>query len=248
VPETWHGTAQPPQLIDPAQLNRISARLRQQLSDLPRPLFLLAFIVVFTSTANAGLSPILIQFLRENITPIPFILALAYLPSAFVFAFFQSRLGKVSDRVGRRIPIATGLLVSGLSSAIVPNLAPFKEHIGLWVLVPIVVFWVSEAIAFSAATPAEQALVADLANEHSRGKAFGVYTTAQSLGQVIGPSLSGRLYDLIAHAAPFYFNTVVLWGGAAIVLFFIQEPLRRVIMAPVPHEPPSQWPSAGGGR
>lgn len=250
VPETWQrasGTPTPP-LLDGTQLNWLKSRWRQMVIDLPRPLLLLAFIVVFTSTANAGLSPILIQFVRENITPIPVILALAYLPSALVFAFFQSRLGKVSDRIGRRLPIAIGLLVSGLSSAIVPNLSPLKEYIGLWVLLPIVAFWVSEAIAFSAATPAEQALVADLASEKSRGKAFGVYTTAQSLGQVIGPSLSGRLYDGIAHSAPFYFNTVVLWGGAAIVLLLIQEPLRHAVMAPVPHEPPSQWPSAGGGK
>jgi MFS family permease len=116
------------------------------------------------------------------------------------------------------------------------------------VLLPLVGLWVSEALAFSAATPAEQALVADLSGEKDRGTAFGLYTSASSLGQVIGPTLSGALYVRIHHSAPFYFNTLVLWLGAVILLLFIQAPRRQLATEAVrPHEPPSQWPGAGGG-
>ncbi|MBI5564110.1 MAG: MFS transporter, partial [Chloroflexi bacterium] len=60
VPETWQHVPHTPQLLDSQQIHWLKLRLRQTFVDLPRPLFLLAFIVVFTSTANAGLSPILI--------------------------------------------------------------------------------------------------------------------------------------------------------------------------------------------
>jgi len=232
LPETYH-TVQRQHVIN-------------EKSAVTRPLILLAVIVVCTSTANAGLAPILIQFVQSNINSDPIVLALAYLPSAIVFSFLQSRLGKVSDRVGRRPPIAAGLITSGISSALAPNLVILMPLVKQWVLLPYVGLWISEAIAFSAATPAEQALVADLSGERSRGKAFAVYTSALSVGQVIGPTLSGILYASVTHSAPFYFNTIVLWLGAAIMMLFIQEPRRHVALEPMPHEPPSQWPSSGG--
>ena len=168
------------------------------------------------------------------------------MPSAVIFAFLQSRLGKLSDRVGRRPPVAVGLFISGLSSAIVPNLTLLMKYIGEFVLLPLSGFWTAEAIGFSAATPAEQALVADLSDEKTRGRSFGIYTTALSTGQVVGPLLGGYLARDIALTAPFYFNTIVLWAGAVIMMLFIHEPRRHVALEPRPIEPPSQWPSGGG--
>ncbi|MFN8597789.1 MAG: MFS transporter [Anaerolineae bacterium] len=248
LPETWLTPQRSKIVLHGDWPRRQWLRLRSSFTGITRPLLLLSTIVLFTSTANSGLTPILIQFVQSNINSNSFVLAMAYLPSAIVFAFLQSRLGKVADRVGRKPPIAAGLVTSGISSALAPNLVFLLPVIGQWVLLPYVALWVSEAVAFSAATPAEQALVADLSGERTRGKAFGLYTTALSVGQVIGPTLSGTLYDTVAHSAPFYFNTVVLWIGAAIMMFFIQDPHRPVAVEAMPHEPPSQWPSAGGGK
>jgi hypothetical protein len=61
--------------------------------------------------------------------------------------------------------------------------------------------------------------------------------------------LGGLLARDVALSAPFYFNTIVLWAGAAIMMWFIHEPRRHVTSAtvePMPHEPPAQWPSGGG--
>jgi MFS family permease len=215
----------------------------------PQQLWLLASIVVCTSTAKSGLEPVLIQFVQKTVTDNSALVALAYLPSAVVFAFLQSRLGKLSDRVGRRPPVAAGLAISGFSSAIVPSLTMLMTLIGQFVLLPLSVFWTAEAVGFSAATPAEQALVADLSDAKTRGRSFSVYTTALSIGQVVGPTLGGFLARDISLSAPFYFNTVVLWAGAAIMMWFIHEPHRHVAAATVetlPHEPPAQWPSGGG--
>jgi MFS family permease len=236
LPETYHKSAQPQ---------------RGNGSTITRSLILLAAIVLCTSTAYNGLGPILIQFVQREINSDPIVLGLMYLPSAIVFGFFQSRLGRVADRVGRKLPIAIGLSTSGLSSAIVPSLPLLAPMIGQWVLLPLVALWVAEAVAFSAATPAEQALVADLSGGASRGKAFGLYTTSLSLGQAIGPTLGGILYESLGHSAPFYFNTVVLWLGAAMMALLIPDTYRRpmpVAASMPPHEPPAQWPGAGGSK
>jgi MFS family permease len=245
VPETWQKEQRLVTRYDP---NVMPRRFKQLLQGVPQQLWLLAAIVVCTSTAKSGLEPVLIQFVQKSVTPDSVKVALAYLPSAIVFAFLQSRLGKLSDRVGRRPPVATGLFISGLSSAIVPNLMLLKSLIGEYVLLPLSGFWTAEAVGFSAATPAEQALVADLSTEQTRGRSFSIYTTALSVGQVIGPTLGGYLARDINFSAPFYFNTIVLWAGAGIMMMFIQEPHRHVALEPMPHEPPSQWPSGSSGR
>jgi DHA1 family multidrug resistance protein-like MFS transporter len=243
VPETWQ---KPPQLA-PVHAPVIQrTKIQQFIHAVPQQLWLLAAIVVFTSTAKSGLEPVIIQFVQKTVTSDAVLVALAYLPSAIVFAFLQSRLGKLSDRVGRRKPVATGLFISGLSSAIVPNLTLLMASIGKFVLLPLSGFWTAEAVGFSAATPAEQALVADLSDEKTRGRSFGVYTTALSIGQVVGPTLGGFLARDIGLSAPFYFNTIVLWAGAGIMMWFVKEPPRHVRVEPIPHEPPAQWPSGGG--
>ena len=209
-------------------------------------LLILALIVFLTSTAFRGLEPILLIYVQDHFTKELALIALAYVPSAVVFGFLQSRLGKVSDRVGRKLPIAIGLLTSGTSSLILPSLSGLVPLIGLWAMVPLVGLWVSEAAAFSAATPAEQALVADLSGGEKRGQAFGLYTFASSMGQVVGPVIGSQLYENVSVSAPFYLNTTVLWVGAALMALLIRDPHRRV--APVaPHEPQTpHWPASGG--
>ncbi len=243
VPETWQG----PQRLAPVHAPVIErTRIQQFLHAVPQQLWLLATIVVFTSTARSGLEPITIQFVQKTVTSNAMLVALAYIPSAVIFAFLQSRLGKLSDRVGRRPPVAAGLFISGLSSAVVPSLTLLMTWIGDFVLLPLSGFWTAEAVGFSAATPAEQALVADLSTEKTRGRSFGIYTTALSIGQVVGPTLGGFLARDIALSAPFYFNTIVLWAGAIIMMWFVREPQHRAPLESMPPEPPARWPTGGG--
>jgi MFS family permease len=95
-------------------------------------------------------------------------------------------------------------------------------------------------------------LVADISGGEKRGTAFGVYTFAISMGQVLGPLIGGQLYDNVAPSAPFYANTIVLWLGALAMALLIHDPHGRRLAAAAaevpPREPPAQWPSAGGGN
>ncbi|HLF29380.1 MAG TPA: MFS transporter [Anaerolineae bacterium] len=218
-------------------------------SAISQQLFILAGIVLATSTALRGLEPILPTYIQDHFTQNVLIIALAYLPSALIFGFLQSRLGKLADKVGRKLPIAIGLIVSGASSLLLPSLSGLVPLIGLWAMLPLIALWMGEAVGFSAATPAEQALVADISGGR-RGTAFGVYTFALSMGQVLGPLIGGQLYERVAPSTPFYVNTAVLWLGALMMALLIRDPHRRQPVAATqaqPHEPaPPQWPAAGG--
>ena len=142
-------------------------------------------IVVLTAAATALLGPILMPYLFDNVSTSMLALALAFLPAAIAGSVLPSRLGGISDRIGRRPPIVAALLVAGLAAAAIPFVR------SLW---PLAVLWVLEAAAFAAATPAEEALVIDLVDNAHQGSALGYYTAAAALGGVIGPLLGGWVY------------------------------------------------------
>jgi MFS family permease len=151
-------------------------------------------------------------------------LALAYLPAALVASVLPSRMGLVSDRLGRKKPMILGLLVGAAASALIPQL---RSLIGLAAL------WAIESAGYAASIPAERAFVADIAGEDVRGTSYGLYTFALFLGMALGPLVGGWLYDEVGPASPFYANSVALLVGAVLVGLALREPSPAVVAAPV---------------
>jgi len=187
---------------------------------LPGQLRILMGIVLLTSSASALLAPILMIYLRDHVTGDLFQLGWAYLPAALVGAVLPSRFGRLSDRYGRRLPMAAALLTGAAISLLIPGLR------SLW---PLALLWVLEAAAFAAAVPAEEALVVDIAGADRRGTAFGYYTAAAGLGAVVGPLLGGWIYDTFTASWAFRVNALMLGVGAAFILLLIREPHRAQV-------------------
>jgi DHA1 family multidrug resistance protein-like MFS transporter len=190
-------------------------------------LLVLMAIVVLTSAAYQAVSPLVLIYLQERFDASLFELAWAYLPMALVWAFLPSRMGAVGDRFGRKLPMAVGLLVSSAVILFLPH-APS--------LLVLAVLWAVEALAFTAAVPAEEALVADLSGSEQRGESFGLYTFASGLGAVIGPLVGGWLYDYAGHSVPFYFTAGLGLLGAVLIVLLVREP-RRPVSVPDPADP-----------
>jgi len=174
-------------------------------------------IVALTASAGAIISPILIKYLNDNISTSLFAIALAFLPAALAGSVLPSRLGGLSDRIGRR-PLLVGALLVG---AVATLAVPFVRS--LW---PLALVWVLEAAAFAAAVPAEEALVVDLAGNQKLGMTMGLYTAAAGLGAVIGPLLGGWLYDHIGALSVFGTAALLLALGAGSILLFVREPSK----------------------
>lgn len=94
-------------------------------------------------------------------------------------------------------------------------------------ILALTLFATIEAICYSAAVPAEQALVADMMGGAKRGTGFGLYTTAQTAGRALGPLIMGALYDY-RPGAPFVANAVILIIGATLVWFALKDPGRPI--------------------
>lgn len=187
-------------------------------------LYVLMAIVLITSTSVSGIGPFVMRFIQDHITQNLALLALAYLPASIVWAALPARLGRVADRFGRKPPMVVGLTVSGLFSAIIPLLTS---------ALPLMLFATIEALCYSAAVPAEQAMVADMTGGKKRGTGFGLYTFAQSAGKVIGPLIMGWMYDR-APTGPFIANFVILVLGGLLVWFVLKDPAGRESVARIP--------------
>ncbi len=176
-------------------------------------LYKLMTIVFVTAASSSMIRPIFLIFLQDHFTTDVATLVLAIIPSGIVSSYLPSRLGRLSDRFGRTKLMAVGLVGSGLLSFFLPLL----PSIAL-----LAVLWTIESVGWAIAAPAEEALVADLTGRSLRGRGYGLYTLAASLGAFAGPLLGGWLYDTVGERTPFYLNGVVLLIGALLVLIMFR--------------------------
>lgn len=179
-----------------------------------RQLLVLMGIVLLTGASQAMVWPLLMIFLQDHLKADMVYLALAYLPAALISSFLPSRMGKLTDRWGRKGPMITGLLVGAAASLAIPHLGS---------IVALTVLWCLETVGYTISVPAERAFVADIAGKDIRGTSYGFYTFSYFLGAAIGPLAGGWLYDNISKAMPFYLNTIVLVIGAILVGLALKE-------------------------
>jgi MFS family permease len=179
-------------------------------------LYVLMSIVALTSASSSGIAPFILKYIQDHITQDVSMIALAYLPASIAWGFLPSKMGIIADRFGRKLPMALGLIVSGIFSAFIPYLST---------IFPLMIFATLEAVCYSAAVPAEQALVADMTGGKQRGIGFGLYTLGMSAGRVIGPLIMGWLYDQF-RSGPFFANAAILLIGTFLVLVLLRDPSK----------------------
>jgi MFS family permease len=111
-------------------------------------------------------------------------------------------MGRISDRIGRRIPIIAGSIVSGL-----PLLAiPFSTQFPVLLLLSIVY-----GLGFAMVTSSTPALVSELAPMNLVGTAMGFLGTIRDAGQTMGPIIAGMIVATkLAYQGTFPALTAVL--------------------------------------
>jgi DHA1 family multidrug resistance protein-like MFS transporter len=121
-------------------------------------------------------------------------------------------MGAVSDRVGRRGVIVTGLSVCGMAVFLVPMAASFLT------LLPVVALY---AIGVAVTTSASSAYITDLARRAQYGAAHGVFGTIYDIGDALGPIAGGLLVAGVGYGWMFQMMASVTLVAAA--LFYAQS-------------------------
>jgi MFS family permease len=173
----------------------------------------LMVVVFVTGFAYALIEPIYLIYLQDKFEVHILQLAWAFFPAGIVFALLPSRLGRLSDRLGRARLLAGGLMLAGTLYIALPNLPNL-----IW----LVILYTAAAVGWAMSDPSKTAMVADLAEEDQRGRVFGIYELVTGIGRSLGPLVGGFVYDNYGQELPFYLNGVILVLSAFWVLLYLK--------------------------
>ena len=164
------------------------------------------FVLVFlTGFASALIEPIYLIYLKNKFDLHLIVLAWVFLPAGIVFAILPRYSGAWSDKFGRGPVMAIGVLFAGFVSAALP----------FWPsLVLIALSYILFAAGWAMASPAVDALVADLAPESARGRIIGFQEAAAGVGAAFGPLVGGFMYEHVSPESAFLANGAILFGTA----------------------------------
>lgn len=164
-----------------------------------------------------------------------------FLPTLFVAMSGSTALaslvsGSVSDRIGRKPPLAAGLLVTAVSYTL---LLLFKTRAML------VVSTLALGLGSGFFHPVASAIVADISSEETRGKAFGFYRLIRDLGTFAGPAVAGVVSSLLGVESLFVLNIGLNLIAALLAWFVIEETMSRAQASKPSTEGGDQLPPRG---
>lgn len=123
--------------------------------------------------------------------------------------------GRLSDRLGRKPMILTGLILCAATLPVIPTLT------SLWLLFPFsALFGLGAAIV----TPSTTALVADLVKTGRMGSAMGVFGTIWDTGEASGPILAGLLIASLNYVPAFILIALLMAATAFIFAVLVTDP------------------------
>ena len=183
-----------------------------------RPLLILIAALMATGIGQSLVFAILAPLGREvglNEVQITSIIAL----SALVFAFASPWWGRLSDRIGRKPVILIGLVGYTVgtvlfTSVFLAGLAGVLSGVTLYAIA--LLARCSQSVIMSATSPAATAYAADVTLPTERTSAMAKLGTANSLGMILGPAVSGALAAL-GLLAPLYFAGALAAAAALLV-------------------------------
>jgi len=136
--------------------------------------------------------------------------------------------------------IAAGNVVSRLCGFALPLTADVTQAAGVMSV---------RSLGFSVSMPALRALRADITPPEARGRFFGMFMTAWTAGDIVGPIMGSFLYDLYrfssfevggftlpGYGIPFFLNAVLGLAATFFLLAFVGEPKIHEAHPPAPLE------------
>ena len=135
-----------------------------------------------------------------------------------VAIFARPYMGRVSDKIGRRIPIVLGCMVSGLPLLAIPFVADF------WIILLLVMVY---GFGFATVTASTPALISDLTPKELVGTSMGFLDTVMDVGQTLGPIISGFI---LATNLQYYgvFPSLTLVLLIACTVYLVLHPKEKV--------------------
>jgi MFS family permease len=134
------------------------------------------------------------------------------------WALLQIPAGRIADRIGRRVPIVSGLFIAGagvLATVLVRNYL-------LWAIAA-----AATGAGIALLYPNLQAVFSDRAAPSWRATGIGVYRMWRDAGYGIGAIVIGVTVDLFSIKTAFYVTAAAMAVSGCIALFWLEESRPR---------------------
>jgi len=162
----------------------------------------LLYPALFLQAFAIGLmTPVVTLFARTelHVTPNQFSLLLIAGGGFTVLALIPA--GRLVDRIGTNIFLNIGFLLAAFALALFSQVRWLPLAFIAVVLV---------GISYALILPAWNAFLATQIPKGERGTVWGLFLTLQGSGMVVGPVVSGKLWDSVGHGVPFLASAVVM--------------------------------------
>ncbi|MDD2793067.1 MAG: MFS transporter [Sediminibacterium sp.] len=148
---------------------------------IPRTVWVLSLVSLFTDTASEMLYPVMPIYLRSigfSVLLIGVLEGIAEATAGLSKGFF----GKQSDLGGKRVPfVQWGYALSSISK---PMMAAFTYP--LWIFLARTIDRIGKGVR----TGARDAMLSDAATPETKGRIFGFHRSMDTIGAVLGPSIA----------------------------------------------------------
>lgn len=143
-----------------------------------------------------------------------FFIALVSITGPIANLFGAPLAGILSDRMGRRPVIMSGLFIRAISSFLEMFAQSYEQFIALEFMGSIgLAIWITGA----------NIVVADVSGENNRGRAVALRTSSQKLGNLIGPLIAGPMGAIWGLRSIFLLNALGKMIALAIYFMMIRE-------------------------
>ena len=174
-----------------------------------------AFLFMYTNSMFMAIIPLYTTITVQ--TPAEF-LPILFIGFSGVTAVASLVAGPLSDRIGRRPPIAVGMVVATASySALILMKTPESLFVAGMAL----------GLGVGFFHPVAHAIVADVSTSENRGKAFGFYRLMRDGGTFAGPAVAGVVSSLFGVDALFILSAALSAVGALLIVFVVRETMRK---------------------
>jgi MFS family permease len=180
-------------------------------------IIMLAAIALLLSIGTTVQAPVVGTYASQVLDTKMSILGLMIAAPGAAAAIIAIRLGHLSDRFGRQVPLIAGLAVASVCYYLLSQTThPF-------IAVHLVVL---AGLAYAISIPAWGAAALDATELGSRGLLLGLLATVQGLGGAVGQAIGGISNAAFGPAAPFKIGAILLMVALALTVMHLQHQRR----------------------
>ncbi|GIP57939.1 MFS transporter [Paenibacillus sp. FSL W8-0186] len=174
----------------------------------------LLFPALFLQTFAIGLlTPVITLYVRTELDLSPEAFSALLVTGGGITVIGLIPIGRLVDRFGTKWFLHIGF---ALSSVAIGLFAVTRSISLVWILVILI------GISYACILPTWDTMISHMLPEGEKGTVWGLFLTVQGSGMVVGPIISGKMWDMLGPSAPFMASAIVMG-----ILFFVHIIISR---------------------